>query len=105
MVDLGDSHLAGYLWAHLRRDRQGYQPRVKGYINHAFLEEAWRGKGLLKPMLEHAFEWFRSKSITVVTLTVLHRNWLGSTAWYKHGFEDFSHERRIELAPKPIKPE
>ena len=45
MADLGDTHLAGYLWAHLRRDRQGYQPRVKGYINHAFLEEAWRGKG------------------------------------------------------------
>jgi GNAT superfamily N-acetyltransferase len=101
VADHGDGHLAGYLWAHLRRDRQGYLPRVKGYINHAFLDEAWRGKGLLKPMLENAYEWFRSRGITVVTLTVLHRNWLGSTAWYKHGFEDFIHERRIELGKPP----
>ncbi len=104
VADLGDGRLAGYLWVHLRRDRQGYLPRVKGYVNHAFLDEAWRGKGLMKPMLGHAFEWFRSKGITVVTLTVLHRNWLGSTAWYKYGFEDFIHERRIEIGPKLPKP-
>jgi len=100
VADRGDDRLVGYLWVHLRRDRQGYLPRVKGYINHAFFDEAWRGRGLLRSMLEHAFEWFRSKGVTVVTLTVLHRNWLGSTAWYKYGFEDFIHERRIELPPK-----
>jgi hypothetical protein len=52
-------------------------------------------------MLGPAFEWFRRKEITVVTLTVLHRNWLGSVAWYKQGFEDFSHERRFEIGPTP----
>jgi len=103
VADPGGGGLAGYLWVHLRRDHQGYLPRVKGYINHAFLDEAWRGKGLMKQMLTLAFEWFRSKQIRVVTLTVLHRNWLGSTAWYKHGFEDFSHERRIELGPPTSK--
>lgn len=100
VADHGDGRLVGYLWVHLRRDRQGYLPRVKGCINHAFIDEAWRGKGLLRPMIEQAFDWFRSKGITLVTLTVLHRNWLGSTAWYKHGFEDWTHERRIELKPR-----
>ena len=77
VADHGNGRLVGYLWVHLRRDRQGYLPRLKGYVNHAFLDEGWRGKGLMKPMLELAYEWFRDKNVTVATLTVLHRNWLG----------------------------
>jgi GNAT superfamily N-acetyltransferase len=73
---------------------------VRGYINHAYLEENWRGKELMKPMLEAAYEWFLSKGVTVVTLLVLHRNWLGSSAWYKLGYEDWTHERRLELKPR-----
>jgi GNAT superfamily N-acetyltransferase len=97
VADRGEGHLVGYLWVHLKRDTHGYLPRVRGFVNHAYLDEAWRGRGLIKPMLEQAFDWFRVKGIMVVTLTVLHRNWLGSSAWYKLGFEDFIHERRIEL--------
>jgi len=100
VADHGEG-LGGYLWVHLRRDRQGYLPRLKGYVNHAFLDEAWRGQGLIKPMLELAYEWFRDRGVTVVTLTVLHRNWIGSSAWYKLGYEDWVHEQRIELKPRP----
>jgi hypothetical protein len=53
----------------------------------------------MKPMLEAAYQWFLSKGVTVVTLLVLHRNWLGSSAWYKLGYEDWTHERRLELKP------
>jgi L-amino acid N-acyltransferase YncA len=100
VADAGGGHLAGYLWARLHRDRQGYLPRVRGYVNQAFLEENWRGRGIMKLMLEGAYEWFLSKGVTVVTLTVLYRNWIGSSAWYKLGFEDWQHERRIELKPR-----
>jgi GNAT superfamily N-acetyltransferase len=101
--DHGMGRLVGYLWVHLRRDHHGYLPRVRGYISHAYMEDAWRGKGLMRPMLEMAAEWFRAKEIEVVTLTVLHRNWLGSAAWYKAGYEDWTHERRIELKPRAKK--
>ncbi|MGH7935295.1 MAG: GNAT family N-acetyltransferase [Candidatus Binataceae bacterium] len=100
VADHGNGRLVGYLWVHLRRDRQGYLPRLKGYINHAYLDDGWRGKGLMKPMLEMAYDWFRGKGVGVVTLTVLDRNWLGSSAWYKLGYEDWIHERRIELKPR-----
>jgi len=103
VADHGAGRLVGYLWVHLRRDRQGYLPRVRGYISHAYLDEAWRGKGLMRPMLQMATDWFLSKDIQIVTLTVLHRNWLGSTAWYKAGYEDWTHERRIELKPRAKK--
>lgn len=103
VADHGGGRLVGYLWVHLRRDRQGYLPRVRGYISHAYLDEAWRGKGLMRPMLEIASEWFLSKDVEVVTLTVLHRNWLGSAAWYKAGYEDWTHERRIELKARAKK--
>jgi GNAT superfamily N-acetyltransferase len=104
VTDHGAGRLVGYLWVHLRRDHHGYLPRVRGYISHAYMDEAWRGKGLMRPMLEMASEWFLSKEISVVTLTVLHRNWLGSAAWYKAGYEDWTHERRIELKPRAKKP-
>jgi len=100
VADSGQGRLVGYLWARLLRDHQGYLPRVRGYINQAYLEENWRGKGLMKPMLAQAYDWFRSKDVSVVTLTVLHRNWIGSSAWYKLGYEDWQHERRIELKPR-----
>jgi GNAT superfamily N-acetyltransferase len=103
VADHGACRLVGYLWVHLRRDRQGYLPRLRGYISHAYLDEAWRGKGLMRPLLAMASDWFRSKDIEVVTLNVLHRNWLGSAAWYKAGYEDWTHERRIELIPRARK--
>ncbi len=53
----------------------------------------------MKPMLEAAYE-LLSKGVTVVTLLVLHRDWLGSSAWYKLGYEDWTHERRLELKPR-----
>jgi GNAT superfamily N-acetyltransferase len=100
VADDGAGHLVGYLWVRLVRDHQGYLPRVRGYINHAYMEENWRGRGLMKPMLDAAYEWFLSRDVTVVTLSVLHRNWIGSSAWYKLGYEDWNHERRLELKPR-----
>jgi GNAT superfamily N-acetyltransferase len=104
VADHGGARLVGYLWVHLRRGHQGYLPSVTGYISHAFLEEAWRRKKLMRPMLELAYEWFRARGVTVVTLNVLHRNWIGSSAWYRLGFEDWSEERRIEIEPRAKSP-
>lgn len=45
VADHGAGRLVGYLWVHLRRDHHGYLPRVKGFVNHAFLDEAWARQG------------------------------------------------------------
>jgi ribosomal protein S18 acetylase RimI-like enzyme len=55
----------------------------------------------MRQMLDAAYDWFRAKGVAVVTLGVNHRNWGGSAAWYRLGFQDWSHERRLELKPKP----
>jgi GNAT superfamily N-acetyltransferase len=100
VADHGDGHLAGHLWVRLFRRHEGGVPPVSGYISQAFLEEHWRGKGLMKPMLENAYEWFLARDVTVITLSVLHRNWLGSTAWHRLGFSSWREERRLDLRPK-----
>jgi GNAT superfamily N-acetyltransferase len=100
VADHGEGHLVGHLWVRLYRRREGGVPPLSGYISQAFLDEGWRGKGLMKPMLEEAYDWFRAKEVTVVTLSVLHRNWLGATAWHRLGFSDWREERRMELKPK-----
>jgi len=93
--------LVGHLWARLKRQAEGAIPQSIGYISQAFMEEGFRGHGLMKPMLEQAYEWFRDAGITVVTLSVLHRNWLGATAWHRLGFSDWREERRMDLKPRP----
>jgi hypothetical protein len=55
----------------------------------------------MKPMLDAAYEWFRDAAITVVTLSVLHRNWVGARAWHRLGFSDWREERRMDLKPRP----
>jgi GNAT superfamily N-acetyltransferase len=102
VADAGDAdaHLVGHLWIRLKRSADGALPQSIGYISQAFMEESFRGRGLMKPMLEEAFEWFRDRAITVVTLSVLHRNWVGATAWHRLGFSDWREERRMELKPK-----
>jgi len=99
VADMGDGNLVGYLWVHLRRQRPGVLPRLAGYIDQAFIEAAWRGKGVMRPMLANAMAWFRQKNISVITLGVLHRNWIGSAAWHKFGFEDYNEERMLILKP------
>ena len=100
VLDAGGGKLLGQLWVRLKRSHDGRVPEVEGYIGQAYVDEPLRGKGLMRPMLELAFDWFREKGITVVTLSVLHRNWLGATAWHRLGFSDWREERRLELKAK-----
>ena len=100
VADAGDSHLVGHLWIRLKHNTDGALPASIGYISQAFMDEAFRGRGLMKPMLEAAYEWFRDANITVITLSVLHRNWIGATAWHRLGFSDWREERRMDLKPR-----
>ena len=99
-VATSESRLVGHLWIRLKRQADGALPQSIGYISQAFMEESFRGRGLMKPMLEEAFEWFRNLGITVITLSVLHRNWVGVTAWHRLGFSDWREERRMDLKPR-----
>lgn len=100
VADAGAGHLAGHLWVRLRRRHEGEHPAEIGYISQAFLEESYRGHGLMKPMLAEAFDWFRAKGIDRITLSVLHRNWLGAEAWHRLGFSAWREERMMLLKPR-----
>lgn len=101
VADPGGGHLAGHLWVRLKRRQEGERPAEIGYISQAFLEESFRGHGLMKPMLAEAFDWFRVGGVTVITLSVLHRNWLGAEAWHRLGFSAWRQERMMVLKPRP----
>lgn len=97
VADFGNRALVGYLWVYLRRHHDARIPAVWGYINQAFLEENWRGKRLMRPMLHEAFQWFLAKGITHIHLVVHHHNWIGSAAWYRFKFQDYFHEQLLVL--------
>lgn len=97
VAEFAKGQLVGYLWIRLQRSHDSRIPPLTGSIHHAFIEEGWRGKGLLKRMLDPAYEWFLERGVSVITLRVMHRNWLGSTAWYRSGFQDWYAERMLIL--------
>jgi GNAT superfamily N-acetyltransferase len=100
VADRGEGQLAGHLWVRLRRRHEGELPPVVGYVSQGFLEENWRGQGLMKPMLELGYEWFRARGVSVVTLSVMHRNWIGAAAWHRLGFSSWREERMMRLKPR-----
>src|SRR5260370_35827192 len=56
-VASADGRLVGHLWIRLKRQTDGAIPQSIGYISQAFMEESFRGRGLMKPMLDEGFEW------------------------------------------------
>jgi hypothetical protein len=52
-------------------------------------------------IIEILCEWFGDLGIMVVTLSMLHRNWVGATPGQSAGFSDWREERRMDLKPRP----
>jgi ribosomal protein S18 acetylase RimI-like enzyme len=60
-----------------------------GFISHLCVKSEYRRKGLGKWILEKILEWFKSRQIDRIELTVVAKNQIGYSFWKKQGFEVF----------------
>ena len=69
----------------------------RGFIHHACVAEACRGRGIGTELLNHALAALEAEGIHKVALLVFHRNEAGNAFWEKNGFtvrEDVAYRNR-----------
>ena len=60
-----------------------------GYVQHLFVTEAYRRRGIGEKLYNEIIKWFRSRDIKMVHLDALVRNKVANSFWRKHGYMDF----------------
>ena len=62
-----------------------------GFIDSLAVKSEYRRNGVGTAILNKIHEWFQSRDITRIQLSVLPKNKTGDSFWRKNGFRDFTH--------------
>jgi ribosomal protein S18 acetylase RimI-like enzyme len=62
-----------------------------GFISHLCVKLEYRRKGLGKRIVDKILEWFKSRQIDRIELSVVAKNQIAYSFWKKQGFEVFLH--------------
>ena len=92
-----NSKIVGYALGELGRRPPVFQLRKIGLISDVFVDEGVRKKGIAKLFLAKLFDWFRSKKLNHVELSVHVKNEMGQKAWLKCGFKSYMSKQRLVI--------
>ena len=81
-----DGEAIGFFNSRLQRT-SGLYDEAFGFVEDAYVSPEHRGGGLAQAMLRRTEDWCRSRSITLLRLSVLAHNGLAVQFWQKSGFE------------------
>ncbi|MBQ0736412.1 GNAT family N-acetyltransferase [Aquimarina celericrescens] len=80
------------------RDRLDYfKQKQLGYIGFMYVKEEHRGKGVSQAIIKYLCNWFESKDLEEIRLTVYEKNPRAIRAYEKAGFEKHLIEMRFNL--------
>jgi ribosomal protein S18 acetylase RimI-like enzyme len=74
-----------------------WERETYGMINDLAVTSEYRRKGIGQQMLNKIYEWFKSKNIERIELSVAARNQVSNSFWKRQGFQDYSHRLYIDL--------
>lgn len=63
--------------------------RQIGHLDHLFITETYRRRGIGEQVYAEILGWFQSKGIERVQLDVIIHNAAATSFWRKHGYKDF----------------
>ncbi|WP_108868152.1 GNAT family N-acetyltransferase [Aquimarina aquimarini] len=92
-----DGKVIGSGYGQIRDRKDFFKQRQLGYIGFIYVEEAHRGKGISQQILQTLNNWFKTKGIEEIRLTVYEKNPRAIKAYEKAGFEKHFVEMRINL--------
>ena len=95
LVALYKGHVVGYSISEISRYPPIYEREIYGFIDDMAVRSDYRRKGIGEQMLGRILQWFESRNIDRIELTVAAKNQLGYSFWKKHGFKDYM--RRLYL--------
>jgi ribosomal protein S18 acetylase RimI-like enzyme len=91
LVALEGGQMAAYSIAQiLKRPPIAKHPEY-GFISHLCVKSEYRRKGLGKQISDKILEWFKSRQIDRIELSVVAKNQIAYSFWKKQGFEIFLH--------------
>ena len=71
----------------IKKNHPKFAYREHGYIGFIFVKDEFRGRGISKLIFKAIFDWFRTKNIKEVKLTVYEENPSAIRAYEKLGFK------------------
>jgi len=89
--------ILGYGVASIEKPRDYVRHKKIGYIKGLYVKEAYRGRGVGKQIFNKFLEWFKSRNIKYIELSVDSRNKIGISVWKKYGFFEYQKKMRMDL--------
>jgi ribosomal protein S18 acetylase RimI-like enzyme len=97
LVALDDSNVIAYSIARIAKYPPVFKDKTYGAIFDLAVKSNCRRKGIGKRMLGEILEWFKSKKMLRIELSVVSKNKIGYSFWKKHGFQDYMHKLYLKL--------
>lgn len=74
-----------------------FEQTVAGFLADVFVEEAYRGQGIGRKLVQALSDWFRARGITHIELYVAARNHTGREFWDALGGRDVMVRMRLDI--------
>ncbi|WP_062062437.1 GNAT family N-acetyltransferase [Aquimarina longa] len=92
-----NGEIIGSGYGQIRDRKKHYKQKQLGYIGFMYVKEAFRGKGISQQIIQNLCNWFQTKGIEEIRLTVYDKNLKAIRAYEKVGFEKHLIEMRLNI--------
>jgi len=96
LVAVEKGQIIGYSRSWIGKPPPTLEQDVYGFISDMAVTAEYHRMGTGKLLLDKTLEWFYSRNINRIELSVAARNLTGYSFWKKHGFQDYSHRLYLE---------
>ena len=96
LVALEKDVVVGYSVAEISKYVPIFEREICGLIDSIVVQSAYRRKGIGEYMLAKTYEWFESRNVDRIELSVSAKNNVGYSFWKKHGFQDYLHRLYLD---------
>ncbi len=94
-VDVGE--IIGFAAGEICGRAPVFAIKKNGLISDIYVEKTWREKGVAQLFISKLFDWFKTKKVPCVELTVHVKNEVGQKVWAKYGFKTYMSKQRVEM--------
>ncbi|EZH74667.1 acetyltransferase [Aquimarina atlantica] len=92
-----EGEIVGSGYGQIRDRKNFFKQKQLGYIGFMYVKDEHRGKGVSQEIIKYLYDWFASKNLEEIRLTVYDQNPRAIRAYEKVGFKKHLIEMRINL--------
>jgi ribosomal protein S18 acetylase RimI-like enzyme len=97
LVAKDKNKILAYGIASIEKPRPYAKPKKIGKLMNLYVKERYRKRGIGKQIFDKFLEWFKSRNIKHIELSVDARNQIAISAYKKYGFFEFQKKMRLDL--------